>query len=60
VPAAVVLAVLLWTSIVRAEKCVSLVFGNGAGEQTTPAIAGMLQAASFDEEVLRENLGTRS
>ena len=59
---------LLWSSVAHAEKRVALVIGNSAyqkvGKLLNPtsdarAIAGMLQAANFDEVMLRENLGIR-
>ena len=59
---------LLWSSVAHAEKRVALVIGNSAyqkvGKLLNPAndaraLAGMLQAANFDEVTLRENLGIR-
>jgi uncharacterized caspase-like protein len=59
---------LLWSSVAHAEKRVALVIGNSAyqkvGKLLNPAndaraIAGMLQAANFDEVTLREKLGIR-
>jgi hypothetical protein len=65
---AFVLILLLWSSIVHAEKRVALVIGNGAYQKVSSlpnptndakAIAGMLRAAAFDEVTLHENLGFR-
>jgi hypothetical protein len=59
---------LLGSSVAHAEKRVALVIGNSAYQKVSKllnpvndarAIAGMLQAANFDEVTLHENLGIR-
>jgi uncharacterized caspase-like protein len=64
----IILVFLLWSAVAHAEKRIALVIGNGAyhkvGSLPNPvndakAIAGMFQAARFDEVALHENLGIR-
>ena len=63
-----ILILSLWSLVAHAEQRVALVIGNSVYQNVSRllnpandarAIAGMLQAANFDEVTLRENLGIR-
>jgi uncharacterized caspase-like protein len=65
---AVLILLLVWSSVAHAEKRVALVIGNGAYQKASKllnpgndakAIAEMLRAAGLDDVVGHENLGIR-